>query len=560
MSDSRENNLEQFRREYELLLLRCEELQLQAEEAERSRDSMLISKERLRQIIDLVPNFIFAKDIDGRFILANRAVADAYGSTVECLLGRTDADFAQSADEVEQFRRDDQEVIRSGKPKIVAEERITDATGRIRILQTIKIPFRLSGSSAPAVLGVSTDISDLKRAETDRVELEKKILQAQKLESLGVLAGGIAHDFNNLLTGILGHADLAREGAEPGSSLHQNVEAVSSAARRAADLCRQLLAYTGKGHFVVESIDLNRLIHDMSQMLMLSIGRKAVLRLDLAASLSPVEADQSQIHQVIMNLLVNASEAVPLQGGSVTIRTSQVQCSLAKLREMLPGTERGLAGTYAMVEICDNGCGMDAATRARMFDPFFTTKFTGRGLGLAAVLGIVRGHQGAIDVRSTPGCGTSVRLYLPAISIVTTAANGPINASAEWRGSGVVLIVDDEPAVRDACSKMLAHMGFDAVCVASGQEAIERLGKAPFDEFCCVILDLTMPRIDGRETLRRMREQGYRVPVLLSSGYSNEHALQDATDLSYAGFIAKPYSYSELQSCMRGVLEKRTHD
>ncbi|MBL8878499.1 MAG: response regulator [Phycisphaerales bacterium] len=554
MPDSLARNHVQLQREYDALLRRCEELQQQALEALQAREALAISEARLRQIIDLVPHFIFAKDSNGAFILANHAVANAYGTSVENLLSKTDADFAQSAEEVEAFRRDDLDVIRGGRPKVIPEEKITDSTGRVRLLHTTKIPFTFSGSSIPAVLGVAIDITEQKRAELERAELEKKILQAQKLESLGVLAGGVAHDFNNLLTCILGHADLVRELTPGPTPITESVDAIIHASRRAADLCRQLLAYAGKGHFHAVPLDVNALIRDVRRMLHVSIVPRASIQLELADTLSPVQADASQLQQVVLNLLVNAAESLPQSGGTVSINTCARFCDVAELGWLQPGCEEVKPGNYVVIEIRDDGCGMDAATRARMFEPFFTTKFTGRGLGLAAVLGIIQGHRGALDVRSKLGEGTRVRIYLPATDrLISPPAP---ESDEQWRGAGTVLVVDDEPDVRTACGGMLQQMGFEVVTVASGQEAIERLGEPPFPEFCCVILDLTMPRLDGGATLRQIRERGIRVPVLLSSGYSAEEAAAAFDRGEAAGFVPKPYMFADLQQALRRVLHR----
>lgn len=555
MPDSLARNLEQLQREHDALLRRCHELQRQADDAAQAREALLSSEARLRQIIDLVPHFIFAKDLSGRFILANRAVAEVYGTTVENLLSKTDADFAQSIAEVETFRRDDLEVMRSGRPKVIPEERITDASGAVRVLQTTKIPFSFSGSSAPAVLGVAIDITELKRTEAERAEIEKKMLQTQKLESLGVLAGGIAHDFNNLLTCILGHADLARESASGDSQVMESIHAITRASHRAADLCRQLLAYSGKTHFVVAPIDMNALIRDMRQILHVSVMPRATLHLDLAESLPSIEADAGQLQQVLLNIIVNACESLHQAGGHVSIRTHVQNCDAAELSGLQPGSDGVTPGRFVIIEVQDDGCGMDDNTRARMFDPCFTTKFTGRGLGLAAVLGIIRGHRGAMDVSSTVGIGTRVRIFFPASNraVAPTAEN--VGDAEKWQGNGTVLVVDDEPEVRQACGGMLGQIGFQVETVASGQEAIERLGENPFSDYCCVILDVTMPRLDGRETLRRIRERGIWVPVLLTSGFSNDCVSENPESGQFSGFIQKPFTLIELQRMLQRVLD-----
>ena len=288
---------------------------LDVTEVRRADRALRESEARLRQVIDLVPHFIFAKDEEGRFLLANRAVAEAYGTTVDGLMGRTDADFARSEEEVRHFREDDLEVIRSGQPRVVLEEPITDARGRVRHLQTTKIPFTFSGTGRPAVLGVSIDISERKAAE-------EALRRAAKEESLSVLAGGVAHDFNNLLAAILGHASLALKQLPDTSPARRHVEKAASAVERAADLTRQMLAYSGRGHFVVRPTDVNALVRENLPLLEVALPKSVRLEARLLPGLPPVDADVGQIQQVLMNLVINAAEAIGERGGTVTVATA----------------------------------------------------------------------------------------------------------------------------------------------------------------------------------------------------------------------------------------------
>ena len=369
----------------------------------RADQALRESEARLRQVIDLVPHFIFAKDEEGRFLLANRAVAEAYGTTVDGLMGRTDADFARSEEEVRHFREDDLEVIRSGQPRVVLEEPITDTRGRVRHLQTTKIPFTFSGTGRPAVLGVSIDISERKAAE-------EALRRAAKEESLSVLAGGVAHDFNNLLAAILGHASLALKQLPEGSPARRHVEKAASAVERAADLTRQMLAYSGRGHFVVRPTDVNALVRENLPLLEVAVPKSVRLEARLFPGLPPVDADVGQIQQVLMNLVINGAEAIGERGGTVTVATGTKEVA-ASDESLWRASGQPLApGRYVLLEVRDDGPGMDADTVDRIFEPFFTTKFTGRGLGLAAVLGVVRGHRGALSVESAPGQGTVFRI------------------------------------------------------------------------------------------------------------------------------------------------------
>jgi PAS domain S-box-containing protein len=522
---------------------------------ERRRDSEILQQERqlLRQIIDLVPHFIFAKDKEGRYILANQASADVYNTTIENLVGKTDADLAQNKEEAMSFLTDDAEVIRSGRPKVIAEERITDARGRVRYLNTVKIPFRFTGESDLAVLGVSVDFTELKEAELARQQIEKKLLETQKLESLGVLAGGIAHDFNNLLTGILGNAGLARLDRPAGTRGNDYLEQIEKAALRAAELCKQMLAYSGKGSFIVQRLDLNDLLDDTLQLLQISVSKRALLYLNLTRPLPPVQADASQIRQVLMNLVVNASEALDERAGTITLGTGRLNADAA----YLSGAHFSgpvAPGPYVYVEVSDNGIGMNPEILNRIFDPFFTTKFTGRGLGLAAVLGIVRAHRGAIKVFSEAGRGTTFKILLPATDGAAQQLAPRPAAAGPWRGSGRVLVVDDEESVRRVAARMLQKLGFTVDTAADGHEAL-LLFESAATEYTIVLLDLTMPRLDGEETFRRLRQVRPGIRVVLMSGFNKVDTVDRFAGQGLAGFVQKPFEIDSLTAEIRRVLE-----
>ena len=524
---------------------------------EREHNLRVIEDNRrlLRQVIDLVPHFIFAKDWNGRFLLANESLARAYRTTTADIVGRSDADFDPNAREVSAFLEADRAVIASGQLKLIPEESMTDASGQTRTLSTIKIPFTFPGPDGDirAVLGVAVDITDLKRAQTERQQIETKLLETQKLESLGLLAGGIAHDFNNLLTGILGNAGLARLDAPAGWRGLDSLQGIEKAALRAADLCKQMLAYSGKGRFVIQRIDLNELLTDTTQLLQISINKKASLRFNLAQALPPIQADASQMRQVVMNLVINAAEALGEKGGSITLSTSRCRADadyLSATRSPLPLP----AGDYVCLEVGDDGQGMSRETVARIFDPFFTTKFTGRGLGLAAVQGIVRGHQGAIKVYSEPGRGTTFKLLFPAATGTAESLAQPASTPAEWRGEGRVLVVDDEESVRTVAVRLLAKLGFTPDVAVDGVEALERFKAAPA-VYRLILLDLTMPRLDGEETFRQLRQFNPGVRVILMSGFNKVDAINRFIGRGLAGFVQKPFEVDTLSAEVRRVLE-----
>jgi signal transduction histidine kinase len=408
-------------------------------------------------------------------------------------------------------------------------------------------------------------VAELESEFQRRREAEERMQHAQKLESLGVLAGGIAHDFNNLLVGILGNASLAREemaSDAPGAAALRQVEAT---ARRASELTRQLLAYSGKGRFVVEPTDLSELVRDLGQLLGVTVSKKARIVFDCAEGLPRVDCDATQIRQVVMNLMANASDAIGDGDGTVTLRTGLMQAD----RDWLAETwiDDGLQpGPYVFVEVQDSGAGMDEATQRRIFDPFFSTKGAGRGLGLAAVLGIVRGHRGAIRLQSEPGRGSTVRVLFPPATprrdlsgefsvpprSWRPAAGAPARAAAR-----TILFADDEETVRSVASRVLERHGYQVIQAADGRQALELFLQRE-SEIDLVLLDLSMPELGGEEVLREMRRLGRDVPAVLSSGYSEQELRARKSRQGVSAFLQKPWSASELialvESLLPGVL------
>jgi two-component system cell cycle sensor histidine kinase/response regulator CckA len=512
----------------------------------RADQALRDSEARLRQVINLVPHFIFAKDADGRFLLANQAVAENYGTSVDRLIGRTDADFALQSAEADAFRRDDLEVIRTGDARTI-EERITNARGKMRRLLTTKIPFTFSGTRRPAVLGVSIDITDQRAAE-------EALRRAAKEESLTVLAGGVAHDFNNLLAAILGHAALALKSLPEGSPARRHVEKAAGAVERASDLTRQMLAYSGRGRFVVKPTDFNAVVRENLPLLEVALPKSVTLEASLAPELPAVDADVGQIQQVLMNLVINAAEAIGAGGGRVVVSTG-VRDVAAGDRALWRSSGQPLdPGRYVFVEVRDDGPGMDAGTIERIFEPFFSTKFTGRGLGLAAVLGVVRGHRGAVSVESAPGRGTTFRLLFPP---GCEAAKEEAEEEAGPRAARPVtlLLVDDEDVVRDMVGEVLALEGVSVLSAPDGARGVE-IFRAHRQAIDVVLLDLSMPGLSGEETYERLREVAPDVKVILSSGYDQDEARRRFGADGPAGFIQKPYRpqqlLAEIERCVGG--------
>jgi CheY-like chemotaxis protein len=372
------------------------------------------------------------------------------------------------------------------------------------------------------------------------------VLHSQKLESLGVLAGGVAHDFNNLLTGVLGSASLALELLPENEPVCQLIKHIERAGHHAADLTRQMLAYSGRGCFEVVAVNLPKLVQDMAELLKASISKKVALEFNLAKDPPLIEADATQLRQLVMNLVMNAAEAIGDTAGSVTVRTGVVDADRAVLAAVLH-EEDATEGLYVFVEVADTGCGMDAEIQAKMFDPFFTTKFTGRGLGLAAVQGIVRGHRGALQVRSTPGQGTCFRVLFPASKQppVHHVAEEPISATPYQ--TGTVLVVDDEDLVRSVSRQILERAGFKVLTADGGRAALEAF-REHHEQIDAVLLDLTMPDLGGEEVYREMRGIRPTVPVVILSGYNEEHVTERFAGIGPVEFLAKPYQDADLSA------------
>ncbi len=402
---------------------------------------------------------------------------------------------------------------------------------------------------SPGVMGVALDVTLRRRLDAEQLEVQ--VQRAQRMESLGVLAGGIAHDFNNLLVGMVGNASLALMKLPAGAPGRAEVERLVAAADRAADLTRQMLAYSGKGRFVVEALDVGELVRDTAELARSSFSKRARLEVDAGGQLPAVEADATQLRQVVMNLMVNAADSLPLAGGDVRVQVTMARVSAAHVRDA-QGDGELLAGSYVCVEVSDSGCGMDERTRRRMFDPFFTTKPHGHGLGLAAAVGIVRGHRGAIKVYSEVGQGTTVRVFLPISRLALTETVQPSAGAALPKGL-TVLVVDDEEAVRDLARAVLEHHGIEVLEAEDGESALSVYAEAS-ERIGLVLLDLTMPGLDGEETFHRLQKLRPDVRVVLSSGYNEQQATSRFAGLGLAGFLRKPYRAEQLLTMVRGEM------
>jgi PAS domain S-box-containing protein len=392
------------------------------------------------------------------------------------------------------------------------------------------------------------------RDVTERKRFNERLQQTQKLESLGVLAGGIAHDFNNLLTGIIGNASIAMDEVPAEGSVRKSLQAVVNAGERAALLTRQLLAYAGKGRFVIEHLDLSVQVREIGHLLAASIPRTVQLKFDLDGHLPSIEGDVAQIQQLTMNLVINAAEAIEenkTETVLITTRLEEVEQAYID-QTVLPA---GIApGRYVTLEVRDAGCGMDEATRSRIFDPFFTTKFTGRGLGLAAAMGIVRGHKGALKVESAPGKGSSFKVLFPPAD-GEAVAPAPAKRQKSLTGRGTILVIDDEDAVRQTAKSALESYGYSVVVAENGKAGVEAFRKLSGSVFA-VLLDMTMPVMSGEEALVHLQSIRQDIRVLLSSGYNESEATRRFNGKGLAGFVQKPYTAAQLAEKIQKVLER----
>lgn len=525
---------------------------------------------RFHDVADWLPDPLLLLQVDGTILAANRAALRALGRRPETLAGLVLTDVADAAPET---------VLRYLRECAGAREphpgalRIRLATGRVEPFQVycgVQTPRRGNEGAVLLLRLIPKQQSDVRfaalneriqqldreirrrrEAEAERQRLEAQLLQAQKLESLGVLAGGIAHDFNNILTSILGYCDLALMDAAPNSESARMIREAANGARQAAELTRQMLAFSGRGQLTSGPVVLSELVDSIARLLDVSISKKCVLRMNLMPAQPPCLGDSAQLRQVVMNLILNACEAIGEWSGTISVTTGAVWCERDYLAESF--VDEGLAeGLYVSLEVSDTGIGMSPETRARIFDPFFSTKFTGRGLGLSAVLGIVRGHGGAIRVYSEPGKGSTFKLLFPAIPFPADAPRPPDRARVDVRGA-LALVVDDEESVRAVSAAMLRQLGFEVITAPDGRDGLARYVEHQTRD-PLVLMDLTMPHLDGRATARAIHRRFPAARILLMSGYSESSALDGLLDSGVRGFLQKPFQFEELVAVVAKAL------
>jgi len=519
--------------------------------------ALLESKQMLQLVMDNIPQFIFWKDRHSVYLGCNSNFARVAGiSDPADIVGKTDYDLAWQKEEADFFRECDQRVMEGNRPDYHIIEPQLLADGKHAWLDTNKIPLRDLSGKVVGILGTYEDITERKEIEKRKSELEARIQRGQKLESLGILAGGVAHDFNNLLVGILGNAGLALMDLPPDSPARMSIEYIETAAQRAAELAREMLAFSGKRKFVVQPLDLSKLVEEMAHLLKTYISQKVVLKFHMDANLPPIPGDATQIRQVVMNMIANASDAIGDNQGVITVSTGMLEANLDYLSEMYLHEDLP-EGPYAYIEVSDTGCGIDSKILANIFDPTATTKSAGQGLGLASVLGIVRSHHGAVKVDTIKDNGTTFRILMPwKPQLEETTHPSTAKVPADWCGQGTVLVVDDEETVLTLAQMSLKKFGYTAIVVNNGPEAIE-IFREKQQEIIAVVLDQTMPQMDGIEVGRILKEISPSVPILLSTGYCEQDLNIESSELELAGYIHKPYKPLGLVDAIRQATENQ---
>lgn len=500
---------------------------------------------KLATVIEQTDEMVMITDRDGLIEYVNPAFENVSGYAASEAVGKR-PNLVKSGVHTDKYYRSMWEVLMEGKTWR------GDFTNRKKNGDL----YQVTQSITPILndKGRITGFSSVQLDVTEQRKLQQRMQHTDRVESLGVLAGGIAHDFNNLLTAILGNSSLAKRRMDASSPVFRYLESIESASHSAADLCKQMLAYSGKGKFVVKAINLSNMVENMGKLIEVSLAKNVVIKYHLSEQLPLIDADVAQIQQVVLNLITNASEAIEGKSGVISISTGMMHADADYLNGCI-GNASLEPGRYIYLEVSDTGCGMDAATQRKVFDPFFTTKFTGRGLGMSAMLGIVKGHRGGLRIYSERGHGTTIKIAFP----VSDESNaGVLEAEegrlVEWRGKGTVLVVDDEETVRETACAMLEEFGFAVMTAKDGLEGVEIFRQSHAD-ITLVLLDMTMPKMNGEDCFRELRQINPEVRVILSSGYNEQDATNRFAGKGLAGFLQKPYSSDFLAEKIQAILD-----
>jgi len=513
------------------------------------RDITHIKKEQkqrqlLTQAIMQSSEAIMILNTEGKVEMCNPAAAEVYGEVQDSMVGQAMAE------------------LRGGKVGDPLYNEIISTIQRGKTWEgEVRLPrlddTRLVARRAAPVLDEQGKVQYqivVDRDITKERQQQEKMEHVQRLESLGVLAGGIAHDFNNLLTAMMGHAALAHTQCDATANTHKHITAIEQACDQAASLCQQMLAYSGKGKFVTEPINLSDLIHDMTRLLEVSIHKNVTMLYELTPTLPCIEGDLSQIQQIVMNLIINANEAIGDRNGNIILATGVMQADSQYLNSIYFQKENLPEGSYVYLEVSDTGCGMSEETKNRLFEPFYTTKFTGRGLGMSAILGIVQGHHGVIKLDTKEGQGSSFKVLFPAVADTqSTALPSAKQHVSNPYTHATILLVDDDESIREVTTMLLESEGYQVIQAVDGMDGVEKLQQYA-KQIDCVLLDMTMPRMGGEDAFSEMQRIKPNIHVLLSSGYNEQSATQHFTGKGLSGFIQKPYTPESLFEKLSQIL------
>lgn len=509
------------------------------------------SEAYLRTLINTIPDLVWLKDENGRYLFCNSKFERFFGATENEIIGKTDYDFVDK-DLADLFRRYDKEVMTKEKSNINEVEVTYADDGHHEILETIKTPMYGKDGQLIGVLGIARDITERKQAEEKRLKLEEELRQSHKMEAIGTISGGIAHDFNNILGIIIGNTELAIDSAEDWHPNRINLEEIKKASLRASDVVRQLLNFSRKTEQRKKTVDVNSLVKESMTLLRSSISKSIDIQMDITEEPSKISADPTQIHQVLINLCTNAAHAMRNEGGILKIDVSEIELdnvTVAQFQKLEPGN-------YVKITVSDTGHGIDPSIKDKIFDPYFTTKGIGEGtgMGLSVALGIIKNHNGAISVYSEKEKGSCFKVFFPIVD--DEIPDGKIAKEKTPTGNEKILLIDDEEALVEIGSNLLQRLGYKVETETDPENALELIRSEP-DRFDLIITDMTMPRLNGDELIRKILKINSNLPIILCTGFSNKIDHKKAIEIGARSYIEKPLDKQGLAIVVRNTLNTK---